>query len=117
MRAIIAATSIGWRTSTIWSIRSGKRTWIRRTIAGQAEEITGRGSFGSFSRSRIALLTTSAPRATSNTSSKPIRFSPPSTCEMLFRLLNWPYRLGAGSAILYLNCEMELSGSVTATFA
>ena len=40
-RATIAATSMGWRTSMICGIRSGKRTRIRRTMAGQAEEMTG----------------------------------------------------------------------------
>ena len=86
-------------------------------MAGHAEEITGLGRSGFFSLSLIARDTTSAPRATSNASSNPICFSPFSTWLMLFRFWNWPYRLGAGRAILYLKPLMEDSGSVTATFA
>ena len=45
----MAATSMGWRTSTMLGIRPGKRTWIKRTTAGQAEEMRGLGSPGSRS--------------------------------------------------------------------
>jgi len=115
--AISAATSMGWRMSTMWSIKSGNRTWISRTMAGHAAEISGLGRSGWRSFSLMARVTTSAPRATSNTSSKPMCFRPVSTWAMLRRFLNWPYSEGAGRAILYLNRLMEDSGSVTAILA
>ena len=89
-RATEAATSMGWRMSTMFSISSGKRTWISRTTVGQAEEIRGFGSLGSFIFSRMARVTMSAPRATSNTSSKPIFLSASSTNSGRGRSLNWP---------------------------
>ena len=84
----------------MWGIRSGKRTWISRTTVGQAEEIRGRGNPGSRSFSVMARATMSAPRATSNTSSKPILFRAASTTPTSVRPRNWPYSDGAGKAIL-----------------
>ena len=66
-RASMAATSMGLLTSTMLSISSGKRVWMRRTTAGQLEEISGRGTSGSFIFSMMARLTMSAPWATSHT--------------------------------------------------
>ena len=40
-RATMAATSMGWRTSMMCGINSGKRTRIKRTMAGHADEMTG----------------------------------------------------------------------------
>jgi hypothetical protein len=38
----MAARSKGALKGIIWFIRDGNLTWMRRTIAGQNEEITGR---------------------------------------------------------------------------
>ena len=67
-----------FRGST-WSHRSGKRTRMSRTTAGQAELITGRFSRPEASSFRVASLTSSAARETSNTSSKPSCLMPVST--------------------------------------
>ena len=50
--AILAAASMGETKSITLSSSAGKLTWISRTMAGQAEEITGLGR----SSSRIARL-------------------------------------------------------------
>ena len=90
LRAMVAATSMGERTSTMFSISSGKRTCMSLTTAGQAEEMRGLGHMGSSSFSFTARATISAPRPTSNTSSKPMRLSPPAMELMLGRFLNCP---------------------------
>ena len=113
----MAATSMGWRTSTMLGIRSGKRTWISRTTVGQAEEISGRGRLGSRSFSLMARATTSAPRATSNTSSKPRRLSAVSTTPTSVSPRNWPYSEGAGRAMVYLYFFSSSRLSVIATLA
>ena len=77
--AIVAAVSIGESSGSTWSHRSGNRTRISRTIAGQAELMTGRLSAPASIRRRVASLTSSAAPATSTTSSKPSFFRPVST--------------------------------------
>ena len=44
--AILAAVSMGDKSGRTWSQRSGKRTRIKRTTAGQAELMTGRCKAG-----------------------------------------------------------------------
>ena len=67
LRAASAAASMGEMTSTTLSSSSGKRTWISRTMAGQAEEISGMPlcTFRFLTRCAISCETYSAPRATS----------------------------------------------------
>ena len=77
--AIVAAVSIGESSGSTWSHRSGKRTRISRTIAGQAELMTGRFSAPASINRRVASLTSSAAPETSTTSSKPSFFRPVST--------------------------------------
>ena len=78
-RAIFAATSIGASSGSTLSHSSGKRILISLTTAGQAELMIGFFSLFSLIRRRVASLTSSAARETSNTLSKPIFFSPVST--------------------------------------
>ncbi len=80
--AMAAATSMGDSTSTILSISSGNRTRMSRIIAGQAEDMSGCLSVV-LSFSRTAAETTSAPFATSKTSSKPKRRKAEYTCSGL----------------------------------
>ena len=96
-----AATSTGACSGRICRIKSGNRTRISRTTAGQAELITGRGSCPSLSILRVASLTSSAARDTSNTSSNPMSTSARRMISTSSRLLNCPYRLGAGRAMVY----------------
>ena len=70
---------MGALRGSTWSHKSGKRTRISRTTAGQAELMTGRFKAPSSISLRVASLTSSAARDTSNTSSKPISFRPVST--------------------------------------
>ena len=95
-----AAVSMGERRGSTWEHRSGKRTRISRTTAGQAELMTGRGREPSAIIRRVASDTSSAARETSNTSSKPSRFRPVRTKSMSSRLLNCPYSDGAGRAMV-----------------
>ncbi len=81
--AIRAAVSMGDLRGSTWSHRSGKRTRMSRTTAGQAELMMGRGRGREASELyislRVASLTSSAARETSYTWSKPIFFRPVST--------------------------------------
>lgn len=97
-RASRAAISMGAFRGSTWSHKSGKRTRISRTTAGQAELMAGFFSFPSPSSWRVRSEWISAPRDTSNTSSNPMAFSPVSTMSMSSRWLNCPYRVGAGRA-------------------
>ena len=74
--AMAAAVSMGDLRGSTWSHKSGKRTRISRTTAGQAELITGRFKAPASMSLRVASLTSSAARETSNTSSKPISLRP-----------------------------------------
>ena len=95
-----AAVSMGERKGSTWEHKSGKRTRISRTTAGQAELMTGRGKDSSAISRRVASDTSSAARETSNTSSNPSCFRPVRTKSMSSRLLNCPYRDGAGRAMV-----------------
>ncbi len=81
--AIPAAVSMGDFRGSTWSQRSGKRTRISLTTAGQAELITGLGRplpvSALYISLRVASLTSSAARETSYTWSKPIFLRPVST--------------------------------------
>ena len=88
--AIRAATSMGGASGSTWSIRSGYRTRISRTTAGQALLMAGRGTWPICKRRRVASLTSSAARATSNTSSKPSSSRALTTWSGSSMLLNWP---------------------------
>ena len=112
-----AASSIGAISGRMWSISCGKRTQISRVTAGHADEMIGRGMSLVCKKRRVASLTSSAARETSNTLSNPRRKSPASTTSGSSRLLNCAYRLGGGSAILYLYCFNTSSGSDTARLA
>ena len=70
-RARRAASSIGEFKGRTCGIRFGKQTLISLHTAGHAEEITGFGISFSSIYLRVASETSSAPRETSNTSSKP----------------------------------------------
>ena len=95
---------MGWRRDTMLRSSEGKRIWMMRVTAGQAEEIRGRGRLRSLSISRSAWVTMSAPRATSNTSLKPSALSASSICPTLWvRRLNWAKKEGAGRATRCLN--------------
>ena len=74
-----AAVSMGDFRGSTWSHKSGNRTRINRTTAGQAELMTGRFKAPASISFRVASLTSSAARETSNTSSKPNSFKPVST--------------------------------------
>ena len=106
-----AATSTGACSGRMCRIRSGKRTRISRTTAGQAELMTGRGSCPSLSILRVASLTSSAARDTSKISSKPMSISARRMISTSSRLLNCPYRLGAGRATVYSYCSITERGS------
>ena len=85
-----AATSIGACIGRMLSSSSGNRTRISRSTAGQAELITGRRTWLPAIYRRVASETSSAARATSNTSSNPISSSAPITGSTSSRLLNCP---------------------------
>ena len=89
---------MGASSGITFSHSSGKRILISLTTAGQAELMIGFFSLFSFIRLRVASLTSSAARLTSNTSSKPSCFKPVSTMSMLSKLLNCPNNAGAGMA-------------------
>ncbi len=95
-----AAISAGASSGSTLSSRSGNRTRISRVTAGQAELMTGRQRCPSLISLRVASLTSSAARATSNTPSNPSFSRAFRTMSMSSRLLNCPYNAGAGSAIL-----------------
>ena len=100
--AIRAATSTGALRGSTWLTSWGKRTRMSRVTAGQAEEMTGFLMSPYFMIRRVASLTSSAARETSNTPSKPRRSRAPATMSMSLKLLNWANRAGGGRAILYL---------------
>ena len=77
--AILAAVSMGDKSGRTWSQRSGKRTRIKRTTAGQAELMTGRCKVPASIRRRVASLTSSAAPETSMTSSNPSFLRPDKT--------------------------------------
>ena len=74
LRAIMAAVSMGELSGRTWGIRFGKQTLISRHTAGHAEDMTGLGISCSAIYFRVASLISSAPLATSKTSSKPSLF-------------------------------------------
>ena len=90
LRAIRAAVSMGELSGKTCGTRCGKQTLISRQTAGHAEDITGRGISCSAMYFRVASLTSSAPLATSNTSSKPSILSAVMTYPISSRLLNCP---------------------------
>ena len=85
--------------------------------AGQAELITGFCISFSSIYVFVAIVTSSAARATSKTSSNPNSLSPFNTRLISGLFLNCTYNDGAGNAILYLYLCMEESLSVTAFLA